>query len=494
MAHYPLLLQDYNCNVLLTSGLPCHKQSNLHYLNTMKIVNKKTTIQLLITSLFALNLTACDSQQETIVDKKQVVKLQGPATGVLTDSAVEGVSYAAASGASGITDATGLYKFNHGDSVEFRIGKLNLGKINATGLTTAIELAAGDQNKLLNLLILFQSLDADNDPNNGISIPLAAADALDASLDLKTDPANFSNSPALAAAREAASIPGSIKTADEANTHFLSQAVNLLGSHLWVNQDDTSLNFFRFSTDGSGEYLHGIATPDDSCDANRSCGSKLVFTAGVEYGTAKAIEYDERGFKLVSTTEVDTDLQSGLSHPRPKWRIYTDGNELIISDIVIVQRERKQASLFGELFHISEPLQLSSDDEVAETTVQEIRYPRMNNSESIVGAWTANKDSIKSPVFLFFPDNRYMLVDPTGNATQSTPAACAKPGVELATYSFDPASSTLKLSSFTYNTAGCAGLSGHDGKPITFKIDGNAQNATLSGNGLAPISLQRISN
>ncbi|HNR09840.1 MULTISPECIES: adhesin [unclassified Nitrosomonas] len=460
----------------------------------MKTDNKQTTIQLLITSLFALTLTACDSQQEATSNKKPVAQAQGPATGILADSAVEGVSYSASSGASGMTDVTGLYKFNHGDSIEFHIGKLNLGKIPGTGLTTPIELAAGDRNKLLNLLVLFQSLDADNNLANGISIPKTAADALDASLDLKADPGTFPSSPALATAREAAGIAGSIKTADEANAHFLSQAVNLLGGHLWVNQDDTSLNFFRFSTDGSGEYLHGIATPDDSCDANRACGSKLVFTAGVEYGTAKATEYDERGFKLVSTPEVDTDLQSGLSHPRPNWRVYTNGNELIISDIVIVQREREQASLFGELFHISKPIELSSDDEVAETTVQEIRYHKMDNSQSIVGAWTMDKDSIKSPVFLFFPDNRYMLVDPVGSATQSTPAACAKPGVELATYAFDAASGTLKLSSFTYNTAGCAGLSEYSGKPITFKIDTGAQNATLSGERLAPITLQRLSN
>lgn len=481
--------------VLLGTQIVMSQTIHSYLPNTMKTNNKLTTIQLLVTSLFALSLTACDSEQEVKKDNsKPAIRAQGPATGILADSAVEGVSYSASSGASGITDATGLYKFSHGDSIDFRIGKLNLAKITGTGLTTPIELAADNQNKLLNLLILFQSLDADNDPANGISIPQAAADALDASLDLTADPASFPSSPALTAAREAAGIPGNAKTAEEANAHFLSQAINLLGSHLWVNQDDTSLNFFRFSTDGSGQYLHGIATPDDSCDANRACGSKLVFTAGVEYGTAKATEYDKRGFKIASTPEVDTDLQSGLSHPRPNWRIYTNGDELIISDIVIVQREKEQASLFGELFHITEPIKLSSDDEVAETTVQETHYRKMDNSQGIVGAWTANRDSVKSPVFLFFPDNRYMLVDPVGSATQASPAACAKPGVELASYTFDAASGSLKLSSFTYNTAGCAGLSKLDGKQISFKIDANAQSATLSSDGLAPVTLQRISN
>lgn len=459
----------------------------------MKTNNKQTTLQVLITSMFVLSLAACDSQQETATVKKTVALSQGPTTGILADSAVEGVSYSASSGASGTTDATGLYNYTHGDTIEFSLGKLNLGKIAGTGLTTPIELAAGNQNKLLNLLVLFQSLDADDNLKNGISIPSAAAEALNASLDLTVDPATFATSPVLAAAREAANIPGSIKTADEANAHFLSQAVNLVSNNLWINEDEDTIRFFRFANDGSGEYLNGVVTPDDSCDANRACGAKLVFTAGVEYGTTKATEYDDRGFKLASTPEIDTNIQSGLSHPRPKWRIYTNGDELIISDIVIVQREREQPGLFDELFHITKPLELSSDDEVAETTVQETRYRKMDNSQGIVGAWAVDQNTVKSPVFLFFPNNRYMLIDPVGSAGQSAPSECAKPGVEFATYAFDAGNNTLKLSSFTYNTTGCAGLSEHVDKPVTFKIDADAQSATLSGDGLASVTLHRIS-
>jgi hypothetical protein len=459
----------------------------------MKLINKHTTIQLLLSGLFTLSLTACDSQLET-TSKSSTTPKEGPGTGILANAAIEGVSYAASSGASGITNASGHFNFNYGDRVKFRIGQLNLGEVPGAALVTPIELASGNRNKLQNLLILFQSLDADNDPKNGISIPKAAATALDASLNLEADPEAFVNSPMLNAAREAADIPGSIKTADEANAHFLSQAVNLLGNHLWANYDDTKASFFHMSTDGSGEYLHGVATPDDYCDANRSCGSKLVFTAGVEYGVAKATEYDERGFKLATTTEIDTNIQAGLSHPRPSWRIYTNGDELILSDIVTVQREREQASLFGELFHISKPIELSSDDEVAETEIQETRYAKMDNNPSgILGAWAENKDSVNTMTLLFFANNRYMLVDPVGSVTQPAQSSCAKPGIEFATYSYDTASSTLNFSNFTYNTSGCAGLSEQVGQPITFNIEADGQSATLSRKGLAPITLYRIS-
>lgn len=475
---------------MLLTITDCHHLT--YYLDTMKMNNKQTTISLLITSIFLLSLTACDGQQEATTTKKTAATPQGPTTGILVDSAIEGVTYSASSGASGVTDATGLYNYTHGDSIEFSLGKLNLGKIPGAGITTPIELSAGNQNKLSNLMILFQSLDADNNPTNGISIPQAAIDVLDDSLDLTTAPDTFTSSATLVAAREAANIPGNIKTADEANAHFLSQAINMVSHNLWVYEDKDSIKFFRFSNDGSGEYLNGVVTPDDSCDVNRACGAKLVFTAGVEYGVATATEYDERGFKLTSIPEIDTNAQSGLSHPRPNWRLYTDSHELIISDVVIVQREREQPGIFAELFHIAEPLELSSDDEVAETTVQETRYRKMDNAQGIVGAWTTDKDVIKSPVLLFFPNNRYMLVDPDSSIGKAS-AECAKPGVELATYDYNAGSNALKLSSLTYNTTGCAGLSEYIDKPITFEIGSDTQTAKLSGSGLAAVTLHRIS-
>src|SRR5690606_6198079 len=106
----------------------------------MKLHYKQTAIPLLLTSMLALTLTACDSEQET-TSKKSTTLRQGPATGILTDAAIEGVSYSASSGASGITDAAGLFKFNYGDRVGFRIGQLNLGEVPGAALVTPIELA-----------------------------------------------------------------------------------------------------------------------------------------------------------------------------------------------------------------------------------------------------------------------------------------------------------------------------------------------------------------
>src|SRR5213080_1314806 len=98
---------------------------------------------------------------------------KGPASGRLLDTAVGGIAYASPSG-SGTTDEKGIFKYNHGDTVEFKLGSLILGKPKGAAIVTPMELAGESNARLHNLLILFQSLDADGNPENGISIPASA--------------------------------------------------------------------------------------------------------------------------------------------------------------------------------------------------------------------------------------------------------------------------------------------------------------------------------
>ena len=89
---------------------------------------------------------------------------KGPTTGRLLDAAVSGVAYVASSGAAGKTDENGTFKYNHGDTVEFKLGELALGKVKGAPVVTPMDLAGDSIKKLQNLLILFQSLDADGNP------------------------------------------------------------------------------------------------------------------------------------------------------------------------------------------------------------------------------------------------------------------------------------------------------------------------------------------
>lgn len=461
----------------------------------MKLNQQTRKIGLIISSLFLLSLAACEENKEVAEVKTKVVAKKGPATGVLSDgNPISGVAYSTASGSSGITDAQGVFHYQHGDNIRFKIGELVIADIPGLAIVSPIDLAAGNGNKLKNLLVLLQSLDSDDDATNGISISSKVANAIKSSINLESDPTTFSNNAALKAARDAAELSGDVKSLEEASEQFLARGINLLSSHIWVKYDNQSASVFQIADNGSGEYLHGEATADDSCDENRVCG-ELVFRAGVEYGNTRVESFDTRGFKLVGSTSIDTNLRAGLSHPRPTWRINTDGDELIISDIVVAQRERQQSSLFGELFHIAKPIELSSDDEPIATEVRERRYSKMDNvAQGLVGAWSLDKDTVNSKLFLFFPNNRFMLIDPTGQTIQSEPLDCGKPGIEYASYSYDGASKALKISSFIFDTNACAGLSGSSDKSITFDISSDGNTATLTKEGQAAVKVYRVSN
>src|SRR5690349_4346735 len=332
---------------------------------------------------------------------------KGPAAGRLLDTAVGGVAYVSPSG-SGTTDEKGTFKYSHGDTVEFKLGGLVLGKPKGAAIVTPMELAGESPARLQNLLILLQSLDVDGNPDNGISIPAAAAAAVPASINLERDPAAFSAPPELQKAREAGGVAGPVKTAEQAEAHFLSQGIKLLSTNIWARYDDTSASIIRASSTGGGEYLEGEATPEDSCDANRVCGGNLVSKAGVEYGSASVTEADPRGFKFLGKPSIDTNLQAGLSHPRITWRVRSDGMDLITTDIVTVQREKKQASLFGELFHIAGTLEISSDKEPIQTTVKETRLHKLpNDPKGIVGAWAADASAIKTQTYVFLPNGKF---------------------------------------------------------------------------------------
>ncbi|SCX86332.1 adhesin [Nitrosospira sp. Nsp13] len=415
----------------------------------------------------------------------------GPATGRLLDTAVSGVAYASPGG-SGTTDENGIFKYNHGDTIEFKLGGLSLGKAKGAAIVTPMELAGDNENRVRNLLILFQSLDMDGNPENGISIPASAASAVSASINLDSDPAAFAASPELQKAREAGGVAGPVKTAAQARAHFLSQGMKMLGTGIWVKHDDTTASVIRISTDGTGEYLQGEASPDDSCDTNRVCGGNLMSKAGVEYGAARLSLMDTRGFKFAAQPVIDTNLHAGLSNPRPNWRIRTDGSELITSDIFTVQRKREQKSVFGELFHIAGTLEISSSKEPIKTEVKEIRFSKMENDpKGIVGAWAVDSAAIKTPTYLFFSNGKYMMIDPIGDVASPGHESCGDPGVEFASYTYDAGSKALNIKGFTYDNNGCSGFSGTE--TASFKLGADGNTATLETKAGAALTLHRVS-
>lgn len=101
-------------------------------------------------------------------------------TGYLYDDVVGGLEYTTPT-QSGVTGADGSFKYVAGEKVTFKLGNLTLGKATDANTTlTLFDLASTAQNsdgspsnEVTNMALLLQSLDEDQDPNNGITISTA---------------------------------------------------------------------------------------------------------------------------------------------------------------------------------------------------------------------------------------------------------------------------------------------------------------------------------
>ena len=86
-------------------------------------------------------------------------------TGVFLDSAVEGVKYKTSSGIAGFTNNRGEYDFKDGDTVEFFVGDVSLGKVQAKLMLTTDNFPFPIQ-----VAQFLQTLDSDGIADNGIQI------------------------------------------------------------------------------------------------------------------------------------------------------------------------------------------------------------------------------------------------------------------------------------------------------------------------------------
>jgi len=466
---------------------------------------RKNTWACLLPTALIFSLVACDdvttlpgSNTSTVPQSDPIILPSGAATGVLLgNTPISGVSFTASSGTSGVTDEAGNFNFSYGDTIEFKIGKLSLGNVAAVDIITPVTLAEKNENKLTNLITLLQSLDADSDTSNGISISDDVASALSGSIDLQGNPNSFADSANLQAILDENGIGGEVKTPKQANELFLAQGINIFDAYTWATHNGSVASMLRIAKDGSGEYLHGSARPDDSCDENRVCRGRVIYKAGAEYGTAKTTEVDGRGFIMRGEPVVDTNLRDGLSYPAAKRRVRTDGLALIYSDIVPLPLEREQKGLFSEIFHIGGASSTVSakKDAVAETVIVDSRLRKVANDPSgIIGAWAYDQDTINTRTMVFFPDGKFFLVDPTGETQREDQADCAKPGVEYANYTYNSSANQLNISGFTYNTDGCVGLSSLESNEAhKFTISADGHSARLEKHGDEPVTVYRIS-
>jgi len=140
----------------------------------------------ILLSLISLVLVSCGGGSQTNSNLK---------TGVLLDSAVDGLVFKTENG-SGITKNGGEFSFQEGESIQFYLGKNSLGETNASNILTLLDLVPEDahQDTLINILQLLQSLDDDDNPENGIYISSEINDyANNTNIDFSVSQKVFSN-------------------------------------------------------------------------------------------------------------------------------------------------------------------------------------------------------------------------------------------------------------------------------------------------------------
>ena len=205
------------------------------------------TIQTCIYTFALLILTACgDGGSSSSGSNAQ--------NGVFIDSAVEGVTFTTAT-QSGTTDSTGTFSYLSGEIVSFYIGDILIGSAQGQAQLTPLEFVPGAVDEtdpqVTNILRFVQSLDSDNNPDNGITISsMVATQAVGQSLDFSLATAAFET---VAEALISVLTSGAVTTLVDASTaqvHFVGSLDGgpTVGS-LALSGTDTGLFGTTFTAD-----------------------------------------------------------------------------------------------------------------------------------------------------------------------------------------------------------------------------------------------------
>ena len=171
------------------------------------------------------------------------------ASGAFVDSAVQGLDYYIDGVKAGTTDAAGRFTYITGKAVTFRVGNVTLGTTAVADLSfvtpAGLSSSAASVN---NILVLLQSLDADNNPANGIVIPTDTAARLTTAVDLS------------ASGTTLASVQADLPTlqlisAEAALTHFVTAASALAPTTAASDVTNALVGYWHFQCNGDGESL-----------------------------------------------------------------------------------------------------------------------------------------------------------------------------------------------------------------------------------------------
>jgi hypothetical protein len=138
---------------------------------------------------------AQDHLHNTLMEMTGMEMMQG----TFLDSAVEGLGYETET-KSGMTDMDGTFMYMEGETITFHIGDIVLGEAMAQSVMTPVDLVDGAMDEthpmVTNMARFLQTMDADMDPKNGITITEEMTAAMvDHMIDFNMDPDRFEYDP-----------------------------------------------------------------------------------------------------------------------------------------------------------------------------------------------------------------------------------------------------------------------------------------------------------
>jgi hypothetical protein len=131
-----------------------------------KKIMKRSLITVALVAVLTLGLMGCGSGDEGVTSPGT------PATmGVFLDAEVEGLTYQSGDNPPAVTDENGTFEYTPGEPLSFSVGGVELGTLT----DGAVVCTPNDFIVPENIARFLQSLDADNDPTNGIDVSAASA-------------------------------------------------------------------------------------------------------------------------------------------------------------------------------------------------------------------------------------------------------------------------------------------------------------------------------
>ena len=144
-------------------------------------------ISILSTAL-AFLLVGCGSSSNS---NTSPTPTPSPKVGIFKDAPVDGLKYSSKT-FDGFTQNGGKFNYLESESINFYIGNVLLGSSKGADIITPVDIVNGASDttdiKVQNILRLLQSLDSDNNPDNGIMLPDSARNAYySKSVDLESE-------------------------------------------------------------------------------------------------------------------------------------------------------------------------------------------------------------------------------------------------------------------------------------------------------------------